>query len=669
MKAYMILAAASLLSSLLTGNIYYDDNELPIIPEDPEEPEEPEIPRDPAVPAERTYLRADSVRRLKGSDRFVTSLYITEELRSTMGAEKFDAVILASGINFPDALAGGYLSYMKNAPVILTADSFGDTAISPRINEYIRNNLKAGGTVYVLGGRSAVSEAALKGLESFDVVRISGSDRYATNIEILKAADVTCEDLLVCTGNNYADSLSCSAAKKPVLMVDNRETELSEEQIEYLTSLNTENIYIIGGTAAVSEELELQLAEVTGANVERLSGHTRYETSTMVAEQFLPEAAGAVLVYSENFPDGLSGSLLAVDYQSPVILTKTAGSASAAEYAASHDIHSGYVIGGFGMISDPCARKIFGRESSYEIYGRIDSGFYTEDGKTYYYDASLRDVLKGEQTINGGKYYFDPSTGVMYKGFRNVSSGTIYYDDSGRQVFGWANIWGYTYYFDPSSGAMYIGKKNIGGKNYFFEDNGRMVDFSDTSSYLVVANKKHKLPSGYEPSDLSVPNVPMNYAGTSLRYTAARALERMFAAARNAGVTLILGSGYRSESYQRTLYNGYVARYGTATADTISSRPGYSDHQTGLAADISDHNGATYLTQSMENTVEGIWLRNHAHEYGFIMRYPKGKDSVTGYSYEPWHFRYVGVDYATKIYNVGVWYTFEEYFGVEGGGY
>ena len=132
---------------------------------------------------------------------------------------------------------------------------------------------------------------------------------------------------------------------------------------------------------------------------------------------------------------------------------------------------------------------------------------------------------------------------------------------------------------------------------------------------------------------------------------------------------LILGSAYRSEDYQATLYNGYVEQYGQAEADTISSRPGYSDHQTGLAADISDHDGATYLTQDMEYTPEGEWLKDHAHEYGFIMRYPKGKEDITGYAYEPWHFRYIGVDYATAIYNVDEFYSFEEYFGVEGGDY
>ena len=203
--------------------------------------------------------------------------------------------------------------------------------------------------------------------------------------------------------------------------------------------------------------------------------------------------------------------------------------------------------------------------------------------------------------------------------------------------------------------------------------------FTDTDSYLILANKKHKLPDGYEPSDLVQPQV--NGSGAYMRETAARALEEMFSAARNDGVILRLISGYRSESEQNYLF--YTVYGGGEVADAKSSRPGYSDHQTGLAADIgatTDREQATgcdSLTTDSEsngsnracfgNITEGIWLREHAHEYGFIMRYPKGKYEITGYTYEPWHFRYVGVDYATAIYNVDAYESFEEYFDVTGG--
>ncbi len=185
---------------------------------------------------------------------------------------------------------------------------------------------------------------------------------------------------------------------------------------------------------------------------------------------------------------------------------------------------------------------------------------------------------------------------------------------------------------------------------------------------LAVANKKHALPYDYEPSDLRVVNT-LNTAGWLMRDEAATAMETMFAAASQEGVTLVTCSGYRSARYQDQLYSGYVSRYGVARADAISSRPGYSDHQTGLAADIGDHDQATVFNQSMENTVEGQWLYAHAHEYGFILRYPKGKESITGYSFEPWHYRYVGVASATAMYNISPDETLEEYLGVSGGDY
>ena len=192
------------------------------------------------------------------------------------------------------------------------------------------------------------------------------------------------------------------------------------------------------------------------------------------------------------------------------------------------------------------------------------------------------------------------------------------------------------------------------------------AEFNNVNSILLVANKQHKLPNNYEPSDMRQPNVTARMS-TPMRSEAATALEQMFAAAKAEGVYLVAGSGFRSQSYQATLYNNYVARSGKAAADTYSARPGYSEHQTGLAMDISDKSGATYLSQSFENTAEGKWLKNNAWKYGFIMRYPKTKQSVTGYMYEPWHFRYVGRDYAAAIWSCGPETTFEEYFNVAGG--
>lgn len=158
---------------------------------------------------------------------------------------------------------------------------------------------------------------------------------------------------------------------------------------------------------------------------------------------------------------------------------------------------------------------------------------------------------------------------------------------------------------------------------------------------ILIANKSYPLPSDYNPG---------------VDPTAQSALNDMIAAAKNDGLTLWLRSGFRSYETQKTLYNGYARRDGTAAADRYSARPGYSEHQTGLAFDLNS------LSQSFADTAEGKWLAEHCYEYGFIIRYPKDKESVTGYMYEPWHVRYLGAETAKSVYESGL--TLEEYLGI-----
>lgn len=193
--------------------------------------------------------------------------------------------------------------------------------------------------------------------------------------------------------------------------------------------------------------------------------------------------------------------------------------------------------------------------------------------------------------------------------------------------------------------------------------------FTSTDSVLIIANKKHKLPDGYEPSDLTLLTVSTAYGDVYMKAEAAQAMSNMIAAANAEGVYPVVTTAYRDYAFQESLYNGYVERDGVEAADTYSSRPGYSDHQTGLAADISCESNSYNLNQEFENTAEGQWLAQHAHEYGFVMRYPNGKEAVTGYTYEPWHFRYIGVEEATNLYNSDPNMTMEEYYGIAGGDY
>lgn len=158
---------------------------------------------------------------------------------------------------------------------------------------------------------------------------------------------------------------------------------------------------------------------------------------------------------------------------------------------------------------------------------------------------------------------------------------------------------------------------------------------------ILIANKTYGLPEDYAPG--LDPETESQFNALS-------------AAAAAEGLNIWLASGYRSYEFQSKIYSNYSNLYGADTADTFSARPGHSEHQTGLAIDVNS------IDDSFAGTPEAEWMAAHAHEYGFIIRYPKGKEHITGYKYEPWHIRYLGVDIATKVYNSGL--TLEEYLGI-----
>ena len=189
---------------------------------------------------------------------------------------------------------------------------------------------------------------------------------------------------------------------------------------------------------------------------------------------------------------------------------------------------------------------------------------------------------------------------------------------------------------------------------------------SEPGSLWWIVNKNRPLPDGYKPNDLIVPSVSLRLNASAeqmhLRKDTATALESLFAAAKQSGHNLYLASGFRSAAYQKVLYDGYVSKDGQAAADKYSARPGTSEHQTGMAADVGRPDGQCELEICFGDTTEGAWVKEHAHEYGFIVRYEQGKESITTYQYEPWHLRYVGTELAIELKNSNL--TMEEFFGL-----
>lgn len=195
--------------------------------------------------------------------------------------------------------------------------------------------------------------------------------------------------------------------------------------------------------------------------------------------------------------------------------------------------------------------------------------------------------------------------------------------------------------------------KNKTSKGFIIEiKNG--VTYID--GYLVV-NKTYPLPSDYVPTG-TIKDVNSDNCQLCIIKEAYEAFNKMKSDASNLGLNLWIQSGYRSYNYQKGLYNSYVKRSGQDAADTYSARPGHSEHQSGYAFDLNS------ISDSFATTKEGIWVNENAYKYGFIIRYPKGKENETGYKYESWHLRYVGVDLASRLYNAGDWITLEDYFGI-----
>jgi len=301
--------------------------------------------------------------RIYGSDRYDTCIKAADYYKSKSGT-KFSNVIVTNGQGFADALSGGYLSKVKNAPILLVDSSKENMIIS-----YINKNIASGGTVYLLGGIGVVGknfEDKIKA-KGISTKRLGGSTRYDTNLAILKEAGVKNEDIMVCSGIGFADSLSASAVGKPILLVGD---VLTEEQKTFIKGLSTKKAYLIGGNAAVIPAVESGL-KTQGFTTKRLWGQTRYETSTAVAKEFFEKADTVVLAFAGNFPDGLSGGPLAMLENAPVILTASNNTTAAREYVVGAGAVRSITLGGTTYISDAAVKRIMSFFKVVDKYANI----------------------------------------------------------------------------------------------------------------------------------------------------------------------------------------------------------------------------------------------------------------------------------------------------------
>ena len=218
---------------------------------------------------------------------------------------------------------------------------------------------------------------------------------------------------------------------------------------------------------------------------------------------------------------------------------------------------------------------------------------------------------------------------------------------------------------DPTNASLekapksYMDFQNLGDGEYLTETGYTLKIQNQIASIdgHIIVNKTYAIPHSYQPEN-PYEKITGERCNNCIDKEAMQAFKQLQSDASVLGLNLYIASGYRSYSYQDRLYNNYSAVSGTEGADTYSARPGHSEHQTGYCFDLNS------VDDSFATTEEGKWVHDNAHLYGFVIRYPKGKEKITGYQYESWHLRYVGVELAKKLYQNGNWLTLEEYYGI-----
>jgi putative cell wall-binding protein len=289
--------------------------------------------------------------RLAGLTRIETSIAIAKEQYTD---NKPDAIVLATANDFPDALAGSRLAYKYNAPLLLVNKSVSDSKSGL---DYITTNLSKNKNVYILGGTGVISTEVSDYLtaQGYNVIRIAGKDRYETNQKIIDYLNpIKGTPLVLTTGEGFADSLSVSSVvdiKGYSLLLNGKDT-LSTNASNYITNVQPTTVYVIGGTGVLSNNIETEIKKINGGiNIVRLGGVDRYETSMMIAQHFNLTTDTIAVAIGTDFPDALSGSVLAARRNSSVLLIDNNDITKQKALINKQKIMNVIILGGEGVIS------------------------------------------------------------------------------------------------------------------------------------------------------------------------------------------------------------------------------------------------------------------------------------------------------------------------------
>lgn len=291
--------------------------------------------------------------------------------------------------------------------------------------------------------------------------------------------------------------------------------------------------------------------------------------------------------------------------------------------------------------------------------GILHTGWQDIEGKRYYLSPETGVTACGITAIEETLYYFD-SQGALCTGWQEINGCYYYFHEDGSMALGWTDLGEHRFYFTEAQGSA-LGWQEIDGKTYYFKDNGVMaigqitVDgvnhfFTSQGVYVLLVNPWNPVPEDYDYDFVT-------YGKFEIHRSAYDALRAMVKDGRDAGNFCAINNTYRSKEIQQYVWNrrknAYIRQgYDAYTADILTGQsiaiPGRSEHQTGLAVDFA-----------LQDTASNAWLMEHCWDYGFILRYPADKIEITGIIYEPWHYRYVGLELAQELKELGL--CLEEY--------
>lgn len=483
------------------------------------------------------------------------------------------------------------------------------------------------------------------GAEATGEERFGGSDRYGTAAILSQVGWKSgAEEVVLARGDDFADALASTpfAAKidGPILLTTGN--SLKSSTAKEIKRLNAGKVWVIGGPNAISDKVVNQLRNMN-LKVERVAGKDRIQTSVNIANKMGSSHQTAIVVNRDQFPDAIAIAPYAAKKKIPIILSEKS-SLSSTNSNFLKKVNKTYLIGGEAVLSNSLLRKVPNGE---RIAGGNRHVTSVRIAEKFFSGSEMPFITTGEDFADG-------LTGSVLAAKRNqpillVEQNSV--DNTVKRFIKNNRVKNYTVLGGYQAVEQFIGLKL------------HAPQFDRSSEWLMLVNKKNHLSSSYVPKNLTIPNVRFPFSGydekKNMRSVPAKALEGMFAAAKRDGVTLYAQSGYRSYQRQKTLFDYYKRQYGEAAANRFSAKPGQSEHQTGLAMDVTSASVGYDLVEHFGDTKEGKWVKNNAANYGFIVRYPQGAESITGYQYEPWHLRYVGVEHAKYI--TQNYMTLEEY--------